>query len=185
VEHCTLLTGGNVRARYKRGAFHISKEYTMKLPRVVLPGLLVCIIHVSCKESTTQPIVAFEGITETSTGPDPIGRIDTNDWRPMMDCVSVGGPGVSTCTKVFPAYPNPASGSFTVQYSLNGVDSVYMTLNTPANVIKELVNHRQAPGSYSVNVDASDLSPGIYRVAITAVSPTDTLHSYGDVQIVQ
>jgi hypothetical protein len=142
----------------------------MKLPKVVLPGLLVCIIHVSCKESTTQPIVAFEGITETSTG---------------LDCVSVGGPGVPTCTKIFPAYPNPASGSFTVQYSLNGPDSVYMTLNTPANVIKELVNHRQAPGSYSVNVDASDLSPGIYRVVITAVSPTDTLHSYGDVQIVQ
>lgn len=178
-------------------------EKEMKIQNIAIPCLLICLIWFSCKDKSTEPSVKFEGITETLSSPDAIGAIDTNDWRPMMNCspaarivhfsmsdtvppVQIDTTRRPTCTKIFPAYPNPASGSFNIEYSLNAADSVYMTLNdSPTGIRKEIIKERQSSGLYLVRVDASDLRPGIYRIYITAFCSTGVLQSYGDVEIVE
>lgn len=161
-------------------------------------------IYYSCKDKTTQPAPGFDGITETLNDPTPIGTIDADDWQPMMDCstltkviqissvsdtIPVVNPDTThlpKCTKIYPAYPNPTSRYFTVQYSLSAADSVYMTVNdSPTHIVKEIVKERKVRGMYSVTIDALDLNSAIYRVYITVFRQTDVLHSYGDIKIVK
>ena len=153
----------------------------------------------SCKKNNVGDPPAgittpFTGITETApTGPEPIDKIDSSDWKPLMDCpVSPKDSVINdttifllpTCTKVYPVYPNPASKSFTLMFALNEEDSVVITLNsTETNVIKELVKQRLVAGTHSIQVNGSDLQPAIYRVYITVFRQSDMLSSYGDVQI--
>lgn len=171
----------------------------MKKLIILLFIVFLCLIYYSCKNKSTQPTPVFEGITETSNDPTPIGTIDPDDWRPMMNCstspkvvpTSIISDSVvvvipPTCTKIYPAYPNPTSNSCIVQYSLSATDSVYMTVNdSPTHIIIELIKERQSAGMYHVQIDASPLSSGIYRVYITVFSKTDILHSYGDIKIVK
>jgi hypothetical protein len=167
----------------------------------------VCIISIavifSCTEKSTQTSEPFEGITETSSiGPDPIGNIDTDDWRPLMDCSSnpkidhaillqsskgdtVIQVQVPYCTKIFPAYPNPANKSFSINFSINETDSVVVTLNsTPTTIVNVLFQRRASAGMYSIIIDGKELQPALYRIYITVFRQADVLHSYGDVQIV-
>jgi hypothetical protein len=161
----------------------------------------VCfVVLFSCKDKSTQSTMAFEGITETSaTSWTPIGNVDPDDWKPLMDCpaspniVHLSGflkrdtvtSTIPTCTKIYPAYPNPANKTFALQFSLSETDSVVLTLNsTPTNVVQELMNRRAASGTYLLYVDASNLQPAIYRVYISVLRQSDILRSYGDVQIV-
>lgn len=162
---------------------------------------------VSCKknnvaDSPTGITTSFTGITETnSTGPEPIGKVDPDDWKPLMDCPSspkilnISSTGFikndsvidvskPPCTKMYPAYPNPASKCFTIYFSLNEQDSVVITLNSaPTNAVKELLKNRLMAGQYAINVNGADLQPAIYRVYITVFRQSDVLSSYGDVQI--
>jgi hypothetical protein len=176
---------------------------------IMICAMLLCsltFLIVSCKKNNVADPPAgittpFTGITETDpTGPEPIGKVDPDDWKPLMDCPSspkilhisstesVKNDSVAdkpTCTKIHPVYPNPASKNFIISYSLNEQDSVVITLNsTPTNVVKELLKRRLAAGSYSIAVNGSDLQPAIYRVYITVFRQSDVLGSYGDVQIV-
>jgi hypothetical protein len=170
--------------------------------------LSIILAMFSCKKSEivntqTQLITPFTGITETDvTGPELIGKVDSSDWKPLMDCPSspkilhVSSTGFikndtvidaskPTCTKIYPVYPNPAITSFTIMYHLSEEDSVVITLNsTPSNVLIELVKSRLMSGQYALQVNCSDLQPAIYRVYITVYSQSGVLHSYGDVQII-
>ena len=176
--------------------FKVKKNFLIVL---IIPCLAVIF---SCKEKSTETSIPFQGITETSSaGPDPIGNIDPDDWRPMMNCSSnpkiasllltdrarndsVIRVDIPSCTKIYPAYPNPASKSFTIEFSLSGADSVVLTLNsTPSTVIKNLAQRRFVAGTYSYYVDGSDLAPAIYRLYITVYRQSDVLSSYGDIQI--
>jgi len=176
---------------------------------IMICAILLCslaFLFVSCKKNSVADPPAgittpFTGITETSpTGPEPIGKVDSSDWKPLMDCLS--SPKIAhisstesvkndsvietlpTCTNIYPAYPNPANKICTIYFSLNEQDSVVMTLNsTPTNVMKELVKQRLAAGTYAIQVNGSDLQPAIYRVYITVFRLSDVLSSYGDVQI--
>ncbi len=177
---------------------------------ILICAMLLCslaFLIVSCKKGNVADPPAgittpFTGITETdSTGPMPIGKVDPDDWKSLMDCssnprilhVSSNIESVKndtvidllpTCTKIYPVYPNPASKSFTISFSLNEQDSVVITLNsTPTKVVKEILKHRLATGSYAINVNGSDLQPAIYRVYIFVFRQSDVLSSYGDVQI--
>jgi hypothetical protein len=160
--------------------------------------VILCTIYYSCKDKSTQPTLGFEGITETLNDPTPIGNVDPDDWKPMMECGILSKVvqtstisdtqyvNVPTCTKIYPAYPNPSSTYFMVQYSLSATDSVYMTVNdSPTHIVIELVKERHSAGMYSVQLDASSLSSGIYRVYISVFRLTDVLHSYGDIKIVK
>jgi hypothetical protein len=175
---------------------------------ITICAMLLCsltFLIVSCKKNNVADpppgiTTPFTGITEMdSTGREPIGKVDPDDWKPLMNCPSsprilhVSSPVDSVkndttqlppCTKIYPAYPNPASKYFTLIYDLNEEDSVVITLNsTPTNVMKELVKQRLAAGGYAIQVNGSDLQPAIYRVYITVFRRSDVLSSYGDVQI--
>jgi len=172
----------------------------MKHSIILTYFLLISTFSFSCKNNNTiQPEITFEGITETSDkGPEPIGNIDPDDWKAMMNCSSIPkigninnsdtvGPVVTIpkCTKIYPVYPNPANKSFAVNFSLNEADSVFVTLNSsPSNVVKELVKQRLMAGAYSITVNGSDLSPGIYRIYIFVYRASDVLTSYGDVKLI-
>ena len=163
-------------------------------------ALLFSLISLSCKEDTPTILseVFFDGITETiEKGPEPIGKIDPDDWRAMMNCNSMPkrsnivntdtiGPivGVPTCTRILPAYPNPAVKQFVIRYDISSNDSVVIVLNkSSTTIVKNILNQKLLAGSYTVNVDASDLTPGIYRVFISTHHNGTVLSSYGDVQI--
>ena len=154
--------------------------------------IVLCAIYYSCKDNSTQPTSEFEGITERSANGDLTGNVDPDDWQPLMICPglpksntsAVTNPSTPLCTTIYPAYPNPTANSFTVQYYLHEADSVYMTMNdSPTHIVREMVKQRQAAGTFSVTVDASDLNSGMYRVYILVFRSTDVLHSYGDIKI--
>jgi hypothetical protein len=169
---------------------------------IMICAILLCspaFLIVSCKKNNVADPPAgittpFAGITETApTGWDPIGKIDLDDWKPMMNCPSSPKDSVindttivqlPTCTKINPVYPNPANKNFTISFSLNEQDSVVITLNSgPTSIVKELLKERLAAGQYSIAVNGSDLQPAIYRVYITVFRQSDMFSSYGDVQI--
>ena len=162
----------------------------------------------SCKKddpinSPAQLITPFTGITHTDSTSAINGSVDSTDWKPLMNCDSSQKPvydtvksgktdtiivleGLPSCTKIYPAYPNPASKPFHIYFSLNEQDSVVITLNSaPTTVVKELISRRLAVGSYTMSVDGSDFQPAIYRVYITVFRQSDELRSYGDVQIIK
>ena len=72
-------------------------------------------------------------------------------------------------------YPNPFNPSTTIKYSIPFVEtlretSLHVTLkiyDTLGKEIAVLVNKEQAPGNYSVNFDASEISSGIYFYKLT------------------
>jgi hypothetical protein len=156
-------------------------------------------LNVSCKKNNVADPPAgittpFTGITETApTGWDPIGKIDLDDWKPMMNCPSspknlvINDTTIAQlppCTKINPVYPNPANKNFTISFSLNEQDSVVITLNSgSSNIVKELLKERLAAGTHALQVNGSDLQSAIYRIYITVFRQSDVLSSYGDVQI--
>jgi hypothetical protein len=171
----------------------------MKQPIITVLILSLGITSFSCKDKSTQSEKTFEGITETnSTGPTPVGNIDPDDWRPMMDCsaspvvlrlnipdtvIQIENP--PTCTKIYPAYPNPANKTFVVSFSVHESDSMVLTLNSsPTIVLRELMKQRVTTGTHSITVDGSSLPPSIYRIYIFAFRKSDILTSYGDVKII-
>jgi hypothetical protein len=168
--------------------------------RILFLLMLLCLV--ACKkegivDTPVKFVTPFTGITETdSTGPNPIGKIDTSDWKPLMDCPAdtstpfakrlTGGEyaNIPPCTVNYPAYPNPARKSFQVEFVINDQDSVILTLNSsPSVIVEQLLNRRLTAGVYSISVNGLNLQPAIYRVYITVFRQSDVLHSYGDVQI--
>ena len=183
----------------------LTNSKNRNLVRVVL-FVGVILTMVSCKKDKSvdppaQLTTPFTGITHTDSTSSVVGSIDSSDWKPLMNCdssqkllhVSSTIKSVKNdtviellppCTKIYPAYPNPARKSFLIYFSLNEQDSVVITLNsTLTTVVKELTKRRLVAGSYTISVDGSDLQPAIYRVYITVFRQSDVLSSYGDVQI--
>jgi hypothetical protein len=171
---------------------------------IMICAMLLCslaFLTVSCKKNNVADPPAgmttpFTGITETdSTGPYPIGTIDSDDWKPLlMNCPADSGiqikindtliQSLPACPFIRPVYPNPARKYFVINFAINGPDSVILTLNsTPTDVVKELINRRLEVGVHSVYVGGSSLQPAIYRVYITVFRQSDVLSSYGDVEI--
>lgn len=60
-------------------------------------------------------------------------------------------------------YPNPFNSSTTIKYSLPFDDKVTLNIyNLKGNLVETLVNEKQISGEYSVDLNASGLSSGIY-----------------------
>ncbi|MGA7161251.1 MAG: hypothetical protein WBZ48_09615 [Bacteroidota bacterium] len=173
------------------------------LKALLFVGIILSVMSCTKDKSVDPPgqlTTPFTGITHTDSTGAVVGLVDSSDWKPLMSCDSSQKPLYDTvksvtgdtiavevlppCTKINPAYPNPAGKFFQITFSLNEEDSVLITLNSaPATVVKELLNRRLAIGSYSFSVDGSTLQPAIYRVYITVFRQSDQLDSYGDVQI--
>ena len=168
-------------------------------------GVILALMSCTKDKSVDPPaqlITPFTGITHTDSTSAINGSVDSTDWKPLMNCDSSQKPLYDTvksvgndtialeslppCTKINPAYPNPASKFFDITFSVNEQDSVVITLNSaPATVVKELINRRLAVGNYVISVDGSTLQPAIYRVYIKVFRQSDELSSYGDVQIIK
>jgi hypothetical protein len=173
--------------------------------RVILFIAAILTIMSCSKDKSVDPpaqlITPFSGITHTDSTSAINGSVDSSDWKPLMNCDSSQKPLYDTvsgkndtivveslppCTKINPAYPNPARKSFEITFSLNEQDSVVITLNSaPATAVKELINRRLTVGNYTLSVDGSNLQPAIYRVYITVFRQSDVISSYGDVQIIK
>ncbi len=72
-------------------------------------------------------------------------------------------------------YPNPFNPSTTIQYQIPKRSDVVLTVhNVLGEVVAELVNTPQNPGSYQVDWDASDYASGVYYYRITAGDFSET-----------
>ena len=72
-------------------------------------------------------------------------------------------------------YPNPFNPSTTIEYSLvsSGLVSVRV-YDVLGREVATLVNERQESGTYSVRLDASKLSSGIYYYTLKAGASIST-----------
>jgi len=176
------------------------------LKALLFIGIILSVMSCTKDKSVDPPgqlTTPFTGITHTDSTGAVAGKVDSSDWKPLMNCNSsqkqsrrrsiIGSINNDTsiellpnCTKINPAYPNPAGKFFQITFSLNEEDSVLITLNSaPATVVKEILDGRMAAGSYSITVDGSNFQPAIYRVYITVFRQSDELASFGDVQIIK
>ena len=134
------------------------------------------------EEKSTEPESknTFTGITETSQfGPDPIGNIDEDDWKPIDE---IG-------FKIFPAYPNPTDYRFVIRFSLQESATVKIVLDDkPMNIANTITNRKYPEGVSQLYVDALYGSPeqirneGIMRVYITVTTEDKEYSTYGDVE---
>ncbi len=65
-------------------------------------------------------------------------------------------------------YPNPANGEFTIQYTLNDARTVNITMHDiNGKQIRNLGEQSSPKGTWSLQAQASGISPGIYLIALT------------------
>jgi hypothetical protein len=140
----------------------------------------------SCQDNgSIPPPYQFVGITETLNDPTPIGVVDADDWKPIFDCPPAV-PSLPTCTKAYPVYPNPASGSCTLYFTVSQGDSIIITLyDRPNNPVSTIANRRFQGGAYSFTINLSGLQYTIHRLYFTVVRPSGTYTTYGDIEVVQ
>lgn len=66
-------------------------------------------------------------------------------------------------------YPNPFNPNTTINYSIPRSDDVKLSVfNILGKEVKVLVNHYQNAGTYSINLNAEELSSGIYFYRLTS-----------------
>ncbi|MBC7946597.1 MAG: DUF4331 family protein [Chitinophagaceae bacterium] len=74
--------------------------------------------------------------------------------------------GVSAPEVFLSTFPNPASGTNTIRYSVQGSAKLRIVVyDTQGRVIKELVNKSHEAGVYTVNWDTRQLAAGSYVIA--------------------
>ena len=74
-----------------------------------------------------------------------------------------------------PAFPNPVAGSGTVRYGLPTPSAVQVRLyDVTGRLVSTLVDAEKTSGWHNVTIDAGQLAPGVYVVAIRAGSFSDT-----------
>ena len=135
------------------------------------------------------PPEEFLGITETVNDPTPIGSIDADDWKPLFDCPppdTTVPSALPTCTKAYPVYPNPASGSIIFNFTVSQSDSIIISLfDRPYHRISIIANRRFVAGAYSFTISLNGLQYTVHRLYFTVVRPTGTYVTYGDIQVIQ
>jgi len=101
-----------------------------------------------------------------------LGGITAHAWRTDETGIEEGPAGPVAILLGSP-YPNPCSGSSSVEYTLNEDSFVQMELfDMSGRVITTLTEDFHQAGSHEVNV--SDLSPGVYVFRLTASGFVET-----------
>ena len=153
----------------------------------ILAPLLL--LYCAC-ESVVNPSeeITFEGITETSLDPTPIGSVDPDDWRPVEECPphDSGSAETPSCTILFPAYPNPTHGIFHVRFGLAQSDSVAIFVqDKPGHTILTLVHQTLYAGIYTIQISLTGKPEGIYRIYFIRFRADNTAMSYGDLRLAE
>lgn len=150
----------------------------------ILTILIFCFVGCSDNSlnSNILDVKGYTGITVTGPdSPDPIGIIDINDWLPISELNF----------KVLPAYPNPASVSCSIRFSLSQSDSVQILIDDhPINRLKILADKLFNAGTYSFEIDflyngefsTSKRSEGIARIFFKVFHNQKIYQTFGDVK---
>ncbi|MEW6511967.1 MAG: hypothetical protein AB1428_13530 [Bacteroidota bacterium] len=152
-----------------------------------LSFLLPAVVSLCCTDLGTEPDL-FSGITETGpSGPQPIGKIDIDDWRQISLCDPPDSIyNFQRCVFVAAAYPNPASGGSNFQFTIPGWDSVVITLNDrPDHAIDWVARRRIPPGTHQFSVPLTGLEPKLYRLYFSVIRPPQVWTTYGDIEVMQ
>jgi hypothetical protein len=76
---------------------------------------------------------------------------------------------------VYQNFPNPCSQSTTIQYKISDRQSVKLKVyDAKGKQIANLIDENQSGGSYSVNLDTSGLSAGVYFYQLHANGRIET-----------
>ena len=106
------------------------------------------------------PIIAWQDRTERKTP-----MITPDDVSSVAD----KGAGIPAGFALGQNYPNPFNPTTTIVYSIGKAGPVTISLyNTLGQKIKTLVDGQQLSGEYTITVDGSELSSGIYFYSIDA-----------------
>ena len=153
------------------------------VPNRTIPVLVMLLVSLSfgmiaCKDDKVtcpqRPLCAFSGITRTDPA-DHVLSVDPDDW-----CAgSAQEPGLG------PVYPNPASASMVISFSLP--DSAYVTLviiDQNCEIVRTLYSGGKLAGTYPIAWEGSDnsgqrLPADIYRCLFQA----DEFTCHGDIQL--
>ncbi len=89
------------------------------------------------------------------------GTLDGLWYRPLSEINAIDK--VSHNNIQLSAFPNPFKKQTTINYSLAKTENISLIVyNITGDMVKPLLNETQSPGSYQVNMNATDLSAGIY-----------------------
>ena len=81
------------------------------------------------------------------------------------------------CVGLRQNYPNPFQHTTSIGYSTNQTAHVILEVyDACGRKINTLVDEHRTPGTYQVNFDASDLSPGLYTCKFTTGSYQESKH---------
>ncbi len=124
----------------------------MKKYFVVL--LFIASLFISCKDSLVDTELVYSGITETNeNGPNPIGKIDKEDWLEQYDLVLNEG-YLPVSYAVYPAYPNPTTRFSKVRFALPRQDSVVIVVDDKALNRKTIIlSQKLNAGIHEVTID--------------------------------
>jgi hypothetical protein len=85
--------------------------------------------------------------------------------QPAILAPSASALGIAAPEFFMTSAPNPASASTTIRYRVETPSQVILEVyNEGGNLLQVLVNQRQEPGSYTVTMNTSSLSSGVYFV---------------------
>lgn len=117
----------------------------------------------------------FRSDTALSPGSDPsyhwigdVKFVSTSFFESIsvINHQPIGNPGTFSLHQ---NYPNPFNPTTTITFSIGRRENVTLTLyNTLGQKVRTLVQEEKEPGEYSVKLDASALSSGIYFYALQA-----------------
>lgn len=116
--------------------------------------LFVMIQLISCNDASVGPELFYDGITETNEeGPEPIGKIDKDDWLEQYDLVT-DGISLPISYSIYPAYPNPTNRYSRVRFTLPKSDSVVIVLDDRAlNKKTTILSQKLAAGIHEIMID--------------------------------
>lgn len=94
-----------------------------------------------------------------------------NSNNMFLDDVNISGPlGIydpSSLSISLGVFPNPTSGSFNIKYGLKQTSNIQLGIfDATGRLIKTLINGNQSLGEYSIDINDTDLSKGLYMIKL-------------------
>ncbi len=126
--------------------------------------------------------LAIGPLNATALSVDPQGFLYAGGGGGYLHRSSESTTGVGPGSRVIPLatamsqnYPNPFNPKTVVSYQLSVVSSVRLVVyDILGREVAVLVNERKAPGTYSVEFDASNLASGVYLYRLSAGTYIET-----------
>ncbi len=120
-------------------------------------------------------IRSFSSYTPYTIPPSSQEDSITMESSENKDAQPIKGPNIRKVCGLLINYPNPFNPTTTIQYEIPFSHNVKLKVfNIRGQLIRTLVDEQKAPGRYSIEFDASDLSSGVYLYRLVAGDFTQT-----------